>query len=51
MTHNAWLAAQCLAAGVLVVPVLWLLWQNALNIGVVAAGVMISYGRADVFSA
>ena len=47
-THNAWLAAQCLAAGVLVVPVLWLLWQNALNIGVVG-GVMISYGRADVF--
>nr|WP_239542386.1 stage II sporulation protein M [Micromonospora terminaliae] len=47
-THNAWLAAQCLAAGVLVVPVLWLLWQNALNIGVVG-GVMVSYGRADVF--
>ncbi|MCZ7425584.1 stage II sporulation protein M [Micromonospora sp. WMMA1949] len=47
-THNAWLAAQCLAAGVLVVPVFWLLWQNALNIGVVG-GVMISYDRADVF--
>ncbi|MET7965343.1 stage II sporulation protein M [Micromonospora sp. NPDC005305] len=47
-THNAWLAAQCLAAGVLVVPVLWLLWQNALNVGVVG-GVMVSYGRADVF--
>ncbi|WP_433285350.1 stage II sporulation protein M [Micromonospora sp. CA-244673] len=47
-THNAWLAAQCLAAGVLVVPVFWLLWQNALNIGVVG-GVMVSYGRADVF--
>ncbi|WP_262286571.1 stage II sporulation protein M [Micromonospora sp. MA102] len=47
-THNAWLAAQCLAAGVLVVPVFWLLWQNALNVGVVG-GVMVSYGRADVF--
>ncbi|WP_089156721.1 stage II sporulation protein M [Micromonospora sp. NBS 11-29] len=47
-THNAWLAAQCLAAGVLVVPVFWLLWQNALNIGVVG-GVMVAYGRADVF--
>ncbi|SCG49813.1 stage II sporulation protein M [Micromonospora humi] len=47
-THNAWLAAQCLAAGVLVLPVFWLLWQNALNIGVVG-GVMISYDRADVF--
>ncbi|MEO3780853.1 stage II sporulation protein M [Micromonospora sp. B11E3] len=47
-THNAWIAAQCLASGVLVVPVFWLLWQNALNVGVVG-GVMVSYGRADVF--
>ncbi|MDG4763931.1 stage II sporulation protein M [Solwaraspora sp. WMMD406] len=47
-THNAWLAAQCLAAGILVVPVLYLLWANALNIGV-TGGVMISYDRADVF--
>ncbi|MGK5738476.1 stage II sporulation protein M [Micromonospora sp. URMC 103] len=47
-THNAWLAAQCLASGVLVVPVFYLLWQNALNIGV-TGGVMVSYGRADVF--
>jgi uncharacterized membrane protein SpoIIM required for sporulation len=47
-THNAWLAAQCLAAGVLIVPVLYLLWQNALNIAVVG-GVMIAYGRSDVF--
>jgi uncharacterized membrane protein SpoIIM required for sporulation len=47
-THNAWLAAQCLASGVLIVPVLWLLWNNALNIGVVG-GVMISYGRGDLF--
>ena len=46
--HNAWLAAQCLAAGVLVVPVLYLLWVNALNLGV-TGGVMISYDRADVF--
>ncbi|MFJ6195314.1 stage II sporulation protein M [Micromonospora sp. NPDC092111] len=47
-THNAWVAAQCLASGVLVVPVCYLLWQNALNVGVVG-GVMVSYGRADVF--
>lgn len=47
-THNAWLAAQCLASGVLVVPVFYLLWQNALNIGVVG-GVMVAYGRSDVF--
>lgn len=47
-THNAWLAAQCLAAGILVVPVLWLLWVNALNIGAVG-GIMVDHGRADVF--
>lgn len=47
-THNAWLAAQCLASGVLIVPVLWLLWNNALNIGVVG-GVMFSYDRGDLF--
>ncbi|RIV34612.1 stage II sporulation protein M [Micromonospora radicis] len=47
-THNAWLAAKCLAAGVLIVPVGYLLWQNVVNIGVVG-GVMVSYGRADVF--
>ncbi|PZG10138.1 hypothetical protein C1I95_28320 [Micromonospora craterilacus] len=47
-THNAWLAAQCLAAGVLIVPVGYLLWQNVVNIGVVG-GVMVSYGRGDVF--
>ncbi|MER5457973.1 stage II sporulation protein M [Micromonospora sp. NPDC002389] len=47
-THNAWLAAKCLAAGVLIVPVVYLLWQNVVNIGVVG-GVMVGYGRADVF--
>jgi uncharacterized membrane protein SpoIIM required for sporulation len=47
-TNNAWLAAQCLAAGILMVPVFWLLWQNALNLGVVG-GVMVANGRADVF--
>ncbi|GAA4680924.1 stage II sporulation protein M [Phytohabitans rumicis] len=47
-THNAWLAAQCLASGVLIVPTLWLLWNNALNVGVVG-GVMLSYDRGDLF--
>ncbi|MGS2618909.1 stage II sporulation protein M [Micromonospora sp. LZ34] len=47
-TNNAWVAARCLAAGVLIVPVLYLLWQNALNIGV-TGGVMVAHGRADVF--
>ncbi|MFI5839955.1 stage II sporulation protein M [Catenuloplanes sp. NPDC051500] len=47
-THNAWLAAQCLASGVLILPVVWLLWTNALNLGVVG-GVMIDYGSAEQF--
>nr|WP_205862888.1 stage II sporulation protein M [Planosporangium thailandense] len=47
-TNNAWLSAQCLASGVLIVPVLYLLAMNALNTGVMG-GVMVSAGRADVF--
>jgi len=47
-THNAWLSVQCLASGVLIVPVLWLLWNNALNIGL-SGGVMIQYGEAEQF--
>jgi uncharacterized membrane protein SpoIIM required for sporulation len=46
--HNAWIAAQCLAAGVLILPVFWLLWQNAENIGVVG-GIMIGNERAGEF--
>jgi len=46
--NNAFLTAQCLAAGVLIVPVLYLLWMNALNVGMVG-GVMIAAGRSDVF--
>jgi uncharacterized membrane protein SpoIIM required for sporulation len=49
-TNNAWLSAQCLASGVLVVPVLYLLATNALSVGVVG-GVMAGAGRADVFFA
>jgi uncharacterized membrane protein SpoIIM required for sporulation len=47
-TNNAFLSAQCLAAGVLILPVLYLLWENALNIGLMG-GVMIGHGRGDVF--
>jgi len=47
-THNAWLSVQCLASGVLIVPVLWLLWNNALNVGL-SGGVMIQYGEAEQF--
>lgn len=47
-THNAWLSVQCLASGVLILPVIWLLWNNALNIGL-TGGVMIQYGEAEQF--
>lgn len=47
-TNNAWIAAQCLASGVLLVPVAWFLWQNAVNVGVVG-GLMVGHGRGDVF--
>jgi uncharacterized membrane protein SpoIIM required for sporulation len=47
-TNNAFLAAQCLAGGVLVLPVLYVLVINAFNLGMVG-GVMIGNGRSDVF--
>lgn len=49
-TNNAFLCARCLAGGVLVLPVLYVLWQNAFQLGLVG-GVMIGAGRADVFFA
>jgi uncharacterized membrane protein SpoIIM required for sporulation len=47
-TNNAWIAAQCIAFGIvgLYVPVIIL--QNAQNIGVTGA-VMFAYGKGDVF--
>jgi uncharacterized membrane protein SpoIIM required for sporulation len=47
-TNNAFLAAQCLAGGVLVLPVVYVLAANALSLGLVG-GVMIGNGRSDVF--
>jgi uncharacterized membrane protein SpoIIM required for sporulation len=47
-TNNAWIAALCLASGVLVLPVLFVLWNNALNLGVIG-GLMIGNGRSGVF--
>ncbi len=47
-TNNALLTAQCLASGVLLVPVVYLLWQNILNVGL-TGGVMVAHGRADIF--
>ena len=47
-THNAWIAALCIALGVLGLPVLYLLWQNIANVAVIG-GVMVSHGRAGLF--
>jgi uncharacterized membrane protein SpoIIM required for sporulation len=47
-TNNAFLTGQCLAAGVLIIPVLLLLAENLFNLGLVG-GVMIGNGRSEVF--
>ena len=49
-TNNAWAAAQALLYGAaLVVPCLiWVLWPNALNVGV-AGGLLAANGRLDLF--
>jgi uncharacterized membrane protein SpoIIM required for sporulation len=47
-TNNAFLSAQCLASGVLILPVFYLLFTNAFNVGL-AGGVMIANGRGGEF--
>ena len=48
-TNNAWVAAGCLVLGVLLgIPVVYILWQNVLNVGVIA-GLMAAGGRLDLF--
>ncbi|KRC60430.1 hypothetical protein ASE14_05255 [Agromyces sp. Root81] len=47
-TNNAWIAAQCVAFGILGVWVPWVILQNAQNLGVNAA-VMFAYDEADTF--
>jgi uncharacterized membrane protein SpoIIM required for sporulation len=48
-TNNAWVAALALVGGALLcVPGLYILWQNALNIGLVG-GLMAYSGRLDLF--
>jgi uncharacterized membrane protein SpoIIM required for sporulation len=47
-TNNAWIAAQCIAFGIVGLYVPSVILQNAQNLGVDAA-VMFSYGRGDVF--
>jgi len=48
-TNNAWVAALSIAfGGLLGLPVLWVLWQNAANVGVVG-GFMAANDRLDLF--
>jgi hypothetical protein len=47
-TNNAWVAAICLASGILIVPVLYVIWQNALNVGL-AGGLMAANGKLPLF--
>jgi len=47
-TNNAWVAALALALGVFLLPVVWILWQNALNVGI-AGGLMGANGKLDLF--
>lgn len=46
--NNARVAAICLVLGVVILPVLVILWQNQANLGLIG-GFMIDHGRADVF--
>jgi uncharacterized membrane protein SpoIIM required for sporulation len=46
--NNAWVAAQCIALGVLGLPVLYVLFQNVQSIGIVAA-LMMSHDRTSLF--
>ena len=47
-TNNAWIAALCIAFGVLGVPVIYVLFQNVLNLGIVGA-LMINHDRGALF--
>jgi len=47
-THNAWLTAICIALGVLGAPVVYLLFENVLNLGLIGA-VMINHDRGALF--
>ncbi len=47
--NNSWVAAQCIAYAILLgIPIPWVLFQNAENLGVMA-GLMFEAGKGDVF--
>ncbi|MCY7344284.1 MAG: stage II sporulation protein M [Pseudonocardia sp.] len=47
-TNNAWVAALCLVSGLLLFPVVYVLFNNVVGIGV-TAGLMASAGKLDLF--
>ena len=47
-TNNAWVAALCFVLGITGVGVIWVLVQNAVNVGTVA-GLMAAHDRLDLF--
>ena len=47
-TNNAWVAALCIAFGVLGLPVIYLLFQNILNVALIGA-IMIGHDRGALF--
>lgn len=47
-TNNAWVAAGALILGVALLPVVYILWMNAINVGL-TGGVMAAHGRLDIF--
>lgn len=46
--HNSWVSAQAIAFGVTGLLTLWVMYENAMNLGV-AGELMISHGRGDLF--
>jgi uncharacterized membrane protein SpoIIM required for sporulation len=47
-TNNAWVAALCIALGVLGLPVIWMLFSNIFNVAVIGA-LMIQHDRGSLF--
>jgi uncharacterized membrane protein SpoIIM required for sporulation len=47
-SNNAWVATVCIAFGFFGLPVVWVLFQNALNLGTVG-GLMAANGKLDLF--
>ncbi|MBH0778915.1 stage II sporulation protein M [Nocardia bovistercoris] len=47
-TNNAWVAAIALFTGILILPAIYMMFMNALNVGI-TAGLMAEAGRLDAF--